>query len=417
MRKLILVLTGFAAIVVDAGPPPNCTDEEYYFISQMNVSAMTDCITNVHVDNWTQCIITEQVSSDGCAEHIGESIQALNLATCGFACVPYPTTLNCRICMGVVAIQGIVQEAPDTPYGMCGNQYDHDVIMNADASAVVGTGHVSELFSTVTTLSDSCNYCLPSGVESGLDEEHCGSACTDFASAECYNCLNLYWAAAFAFCTVDIADGSCSESDFVALDQMNIASVKGCMEHTNGDGLVHCLTDGTSVNLNETCAVTLDGAFDYYAFYDCSDYCTVDTSIECANCKGAIMVYQTFAYDSVMVNGSCGTEEDRSLINDVNMTAVYECGLTTPYAGATCIASVANVSTPCDSCLTLRTQHAQSHCSAHCHDPSSSDCLECVNIGLVSAAAHCNAHMSAAAGMTGISLISFAALISTLFLV
>ena len=386
---------------------PNCTYDDYYYLGDLPIADVSDCLTTGSVDNWGVCISDHninEVCTVDLAEHIVDEI-----STCATPC-QNTSSAACRICSGVVVIQQIADLMPDLPYAMCGSDYDRETIVNTTWSDVVEAGNISSLYFGVNTMSDSCNYCLSWYTDNVQDEQFCGQPCTDDAeSVACYNCLNVWWGSAMAWCGVLTNDEGCAEPDFVGLNKMNPASVKTCMESVvNGDGLVHCLTDGGSVNLTDACATTILEQSGYYDSENCGDQCTGETSIECANCKGANLFYQTFEYDSIL-NGSCGTEEDRLLIENVEFDFVYTCGATAPYVGAMCVGLTANVSTACMSCLTSRTQHARSQCASHCHDSSSVDCLECVNIGLMGVAAHCNAHYSGSVGITGLSLVSLLA--------
>ena len=412
--RTIISLTGLAVTMVAGDLSSNCSYDDYAQLGDIGVTDVADCLTNVNVDNWALCLGDSSIG-DACIQDLAEHI-AENIPICGTPCLN-TTSTACRICNGVVVIQQIANLMPNAPYGLCGSEYDRETIMNASWSDVVEAGNISDLLLTVSTLSDSCNYCLVWFSDNALSEGYCGDLCTDPGSPDCKNCLNVWWGAGIAYCGTNIQDGTCVDADFEALDTMNPAIVKTCMENAHDD-IVHCLTDGANVNLTEECAVTLTSQFEAYYFAECTDHCVDDTSVDCYNCRGSHMVQEAFAFDSDNVNGSCGNEADRNLINRVYMVDVVACDETAGhYAGATCIASVANVSSNCSICLTSRTHHARAQCSPHCHDSSSVDCLECVNIGLLSAAAHCNAGgVSGSAGMVGFSLMSLAALLSIVLL-
>ena len=412
MRTYISLSGGIVAMVA-AVPAPNCTIDDYLDLSDAPTADVANCITVDHVDDWGECLTDRYIQPsclDDLSEHIANAIPA-----CTTPCENISSPA-CRICSGVIVIQQIVDLMPDAPYAMCGSDYDRGAIMNSSWTDVANAGNISSLYFGVSNLSETCTYCLSWWNEDALSERSCGPACTDPESLGCYNCLNVWWASPLGWCGVQTNNAGCEDADFNKLDAMNPANVKTCMESVvNGDGLVPCLIEAGSVNLTEDCATTLKGQFDYYDFVGCGVHCAIATSLECANCKGANMFYQTLAYDSIL-NGSCGTNEDRNLISEVDPEPVYTCGETTPYAGATCIGSAANVSTGCMHCLASRSHHVRVQCSPHCSDATSDDCLECVNIGLLGVAAFCNAHLSGSVGMSGLSLIGLAVFIQIMFL-
>ena len=411
--RIYISLTGFA--MVAAGPPPlNCTDDDYWYLGNIPIAEVSDCITHVDIYNWALCL-SEWSVGESCTDALGALITSEG-AACDVPCQNV-TSPGCLICSGVIVIQQIAYLAPEAPFAMCGSDYDRAAIMNATWSDVVEAGAVSDLFFTVETLSDTCDYCMSWVAEHALHVEYCGPLCTDTESVDCYNCRNVWFASGVAWCSSQINNEQCIDADFESLQLMNPATVTTCLDTpVNGDGLVHCLTDGGTVNLTKACATTLEGGFDFFAYADCGDHCFVNNSVECYNCKGAIMVYQTIAYDSIL-NGSCGTEHDRGLIYNVSMVDLFNCAETERYAAATCIGTTADVSPPCYTCLTLRTHEARQQCAAHCDDDEeSADCLECVNIGLMSAAAYCNAHPSGSVGIAGLSLFSFVAMLPSMLL-
>ena len=399
MHTLVISITGLAMVAAD--PPLDCSLGDYGegIGWDLDISGVAQCLTtDITVDDWLSCLSDQPVSVD-CINGLSANI-ADNLSVCDTPCESINST-DCRICNGVVAIQQIVVLEPEAPYAMCASAYDRDSIMAVDWTVVAQAGDIYDLFG-IANVSEICTLCIDYWTNSVMSDAKCGPACTDSESVDCLNCLNVWWVSSLAFCAVTTWDASCEDSDFVSLTAMDPSIVKGCIETVeNDDGLFHCLTNGTSTNLTKDCAATLVGEFDYYDFVGCGVHCTIATSIECANCKGANMFYQTLAYDSVL-NGSCGTTEDRNLISEVDPEPVYACGETTPYAGATCIGSAANVSTGCMHCLASRTHHVRVQCSPHCSDATSDDCLECVNIGLLGVAAFCNAHLSGSVGMSGL---------------
>ena len=415
MRASFIPLAGLALV---AGDDAICQLPDLGLgFYQLQIAHVAECLTtNVTVDDWASCLADQEQVSEVCADYFAERV-ADGASVCSTPCVTINSTA-CRICNGVVALQEISYLVPNTSYTPCGSDYDRESIMNASWSDVVEAGNITDLFFTVATLSDSCDYCLHDRMQRFIT--NCGDACTDPQSADCLNCRNVYMVVILSSCSSWIWEGICEDSDFVSIEAMDPATVKDCIEGVeNGDGLVHCLTDGgESVNLTEGCALTITGHFGYNQSYNCNESCIDDTTVECYNCKGSVIAQETFAFiDSANVNGSCGSDADLTLISDVYNDTLKE-GLLTcnsgsgPYAGAMCIGLAAGVSNGCSRCLVSRTHHVRQQCARHCHHARSVDCLECVNIGMMAVAAHCNDHMSDSMGMTGLSLISLSAILS-----
>ena len=424
MRTFVISITGLG--MVAAIPTQNCTLDDYQNEIGWDISipSVAECLSATETaDDWTTCFADQPVS-ESCADDLGTLIADAD-TVCNSPCESINST-DCRICQGVVAMQQIAVLVPDTPYGMCGSESDRNAIMDADWSTVAEGDSVFDLIA-VANVSELCGLCMTAWNatrpntniwnQTALDSDYCGPVCTDDAgSADCLNCLNVWWVSSLAYCSVTTWTGTCKDSDYASLAEMNPSTVKVCLEENaeNEDALFHCLTDGTSVNLTQDCAAKLDGEFDYLIDEVCdTTICTEDNlSADCINCHGAVMVQDIFE-NAPEATGACGGSDDRDAMANVDMVAVIACGSEQASTGATCLGFQAEVSEICQMCLEEGTERAMKQCEPHCApDAVGLDCMECVNYGLMSAAAYCNAHSGVAGMMGSLSLVSFVAIIS-----
>ena len=397
MRSFISI----AGLAMVAGDDPNCVWEDYeYGFAGLDVYEVSECVSaNSTTDDWNSCLGDQSVS-EICGVYWAGLVADAAASACSTPCESINST-DCRTCNGVVALQQISGQVPNTPYAMCGDDYDRAQMIYASWSDVAAAENMTDWFLSVANFSDTCNYCLAGEIEWIFDNDYCADFCIDnTTSPECLNCVTVYMVESLAWCSVHTWDEGCEVEEMRSLESMDPGAVKTCIEGVEkGDGLVHCLTDVDSVDISLNCATSIVGDIDYGIFDFCDAHCTDNTSVECYNCKGSIIAHRTFAYDSENVNGSCVSEDDRSLLNaalvdnDTIREAVFTCGESTPYVGAICLGTVAQVSAGCDACLTSRSLYASQQCSAHCSDSTSVDCLECVNIGLMAVAAYCNANV------------------------
>ena len=386
MRRLVVAVVGFAVIVSgDDLTVSNCTTDDVYHIENMDLPTMSTCITTTHPDDWGLCLPNVDVGQN-CSDEIGARITD-HISECATPCT-VSDSLDCRVCLGVMITKQFMVSFPNVTYGMCGSVNDRDSIMAANWSAVLQAGDMTDL-PQVAGLSDSCDYCFGWYTSELLNEAYCEFPCLTLDSQACYDCKNIGIVHALAYCNWAVSDVACSGDDFNALTFMDVGTVQDCMENQSGDGLVHCLGDGGSLNISLDCSVGLDGTINEDVDEWCEDHCADMESFDCYNCRGAIAAQVVFSY-APPGDGNCGSDADKSAISDANMTDVFACGTDAPNTGASCLADVANVSTECNWCLTSRTATSLDQCAVHCVDESSVDCLQCVSIGMMNAAAYCN---------------------------
>ena len=95
--RTFIALTGLGMVVAD----PNCTYDDYYYLGDLPIADVSDCLTTGSVDNWGVCISDHninEVCTVDLAEHIVDEI-----STCATPC-QNTSSAACRICSGVVVM-------------------------------------------------------------------------------------------------------------------------------------------------------------------------------------------------------------------------------------------------------------------------------------------------------------------------
>ena len=394
-------------------PVIECTELDYSSIGDMNITTVSDCITNEHPFDWQLCLGVLDVGAI-CAFNLNSQIAA-EIPECSSVCDGGHTdSLACKTCWGAVAVRETAALSPDSE-GSCGGPDDFAVLSALNELDLATSEDISTLGDLVEGLSVFCKHCLDSRAEIIAMEEGCLAQCQDPSLPECLDCKNVVMVSAMAHCN-NVAwepEIECTEADYDSIGRMNSALFSTCKDGYETDGFYECLTNDSAVaNVTDVCAVVLDTHIDARTVTVCEAACTEDDAgIPCLNCQGAVIVQEAFEH-APLETGACGGEADLAAIANVDMDAVIECASHKPNNAAMCVSGVARLSLKCEHCLLGRTHRAVNQCKNICAGhPASPVCMECVNGGMLSTAAHCNSHPSGVAGMAGLSFLSLAAVL------
>ena len=402
--RSIIAISGLAAVA--AGPPSNCTTDDYSKLFDMNIESAALCL-NDNDGSWDSCLSIANMSTN-CQTDMLALFDSNSNTTCGDLCTNV-TSSGCRICLGVVAMQQADVLAPEVPWGVCGNSADRDAIASVNLSAIIEADSVTSI-GIIGNFSNNCANCFAEAAWFTANPDYCGVPCETSGNSLCYDCEAVMFFEAISYCNVLLPPVSCVDSDYAGLARMNPGTVMTCLETSQADdAFVACFGELNTANLTSDCSVGLEAVINAHMADVCdTDVCADESvTVDCLNCRGAVFVKTTM--DNLpSISGVCN-ETEISAMDTLDLSVVLSCA-TEPYSAANCFASGAEVSDACSMCIESRTTRAVHQCAAHCTDSTSADCLTCVNIGLMGATAHCT-FSSGAAGPVA-SVFSVAALLA-----
>ena len=406
---------------------PVCSDSDYHGLERMKAGSVKSCLEDNPGDGFVTCFDDSTLvnMTADCSIDLDGKIDEYVRHECNYtSCADDSESVECYNCMGAAMVQQVVKYAPEGN-GSCGGDEGSSISELDLALALEGCSDpysAAECIYNYVGASDDCQLCIEEQTARGVRQckHHCSGNPT---GPDCLECANIGLMRAVAHCNFlpYIAPPTCTADDYAGLDQMDAGAVALCLETVEVvDPFVDCFGIPDLVNMTEECSFGLHDHIQAGIEDECdTTICPLDDeatslSADCLNCRGAVMVQETFEH-APEGTGACGDLDNRQAIADVDMDAVIACGKEMASTGATCLAFQAQASELCRECLELRTQRAMEQCTRHCgEDASGPDCMECVNIGLMSAAAHCNVHISGSVGMMGLSLIPLAALLAFL---